>query len=330
MRRREFIAGLGSAAAWPVVARAQQPTMPVIGFLDMFGPGPKSPAAIEAFRRGLADGGFVEGANLFIEYRWAGGNFRRVPDLAADLVGRQVAVIVAVNALAPALRAKAATSTIPIVFFYNGDPVEDHLVASLNRPGGNVTGITSRAGDSSGLDGKRLQLLSQLVPQPRKVAFLSGDSSFSFYEQFTTSMLAAGRALGLEIMIVECSSDRDYEAALAKMVEGRADAMIVGLFVLPNLDKLVPLAALHKLPAIYPRRDFVRIGGLMSYDADNPDLLRRLGSAYVARILKGAKPADLPVEQPAKFGLSINLKTAKALGLTIPETLLATADEVIQ
>jgi putative tryptophan/tyrosine transport system substrate-binding protein len=329
MRRRTFIAGVGSAAAWPLAARAQRTAVPVIGFLDLFGPRPKSPP-VEAFRQGLADGGFVEGANLLIEYRWAGGNFRRLSDLAADLVGNQVAVIVAISALAPALRAKAATSTIPIVFFYGGDPVKDHLVASLNRPGGNVTGITAIAGDFRGLDGKRLQLLSQLAPQPRKVAFLSGDRSFFFYEQYTTSMLAAGRALGVEIMIVECRSDRDYEAALAKMVEGRADAMIVGHFALPNLGKLVPLAALHSLPAIYPEQAFVRGGGLMSYDADIPDLFRRLGSAYVARILKGAKPADLPVEQPTKFRLSINLKTAKALGLTIPETLLATADELIQ
>jgi putative tryptophan/tyrosine transport system substrate-binding protein len=204
--------------------------------------------------------------------------------------------------------------------------VKDQLVASLNRPGGNVTGITAIAGD--GLDGKRLELLLQLVPQARRVAFLSGDRSFIFYEQYTTSMLAAGRALGMEIMIVECRSDRDYDTALAKIHEGGAGGIILGSFVLPNLNKVVPLAALHKLPTIYPYRGLARAGGLMSYDADNLALNRRVGSAYVARILKGAKPADLPVEQPTKFDLVINMKTAKALGLTIPPNLLALAEVI--
>jgi putative ABC transport system substrate-binding protein len=209
---------LGSAAAWALAARAQQPTLPVIGFLEFPGPG-RNPGLDEAFRAGLAAGGFIDGANLSIEYRSAGGDSSRLPDLVADLLGRQVAVIVAVGPVAPALSAKAATSTIPIVFFYSGDPVKDHLVGILNRPGGNITGITASAGN--GLDGKRLELLLQLVPQVRKVAFLSGDRSFRFYEQYTTSMLAAGRSLGVEIMIVECSNDRDYEAAVAKMAEGR-------------------------------------------------------------------------------------------------------------
>jgi putative tryptophan/tyrosine transport system substrate-binding protein len=339
MKRRDFIAGLGGAAAWPLATRAQQTEPrrtegnhfppPVIGFLHMFGPG--LPArSFEAFRKGIEDGGFVEGANLFIEYRWARGNFGGLPDLAADLVGRQVAVIVATGALAPALSAKAATSTIPIVFLYGGDPVTDGLVGSLNRPGGNVTGITAIAGERGGLNGKRLELLLQLLPQARKVALLSGDKSFGFYEQYTTSMLAAGRALGVEIMIVECRDDRDYEAAVAKMVEDGADAMIDGNFALPNIGKAVLLAALHKLPAIYPDQSLVRLGGLMSYDADIPTLAYRLGSAYVARILKGAKPADLPVEQPTKFDLAINMKAARALGLTIPPNLLAIADEVIE
>jgi putative tryptophan/tyrosine transport system substrate-binding protein len=329
MRRREFIAGLGGAAVWPLVARAQQQTKPTIGILDFFGRQPKSPA-IEAFRAGLADSGFIDGTNLSIDYLSAGGDSRLLPSLAADLVGRQVAVIVAVGALEPALRAKAATSTIPIVFHYFGDPVQDGLVASLSRPGGNVTGITSNAGESGGLDGKRLELLLQLVPQVRKVAFLSGDRSFIFYEQYTTSMLAAGRALGVEIMIVECRSDRDYEAALAMMVEGRADAMILGNFALSNREKIVSLAALHKLPAIYPFRQLVRLGGLISYGDDILDLYRRVGGAYVARILKGAKPADLPVELPQKFEMAINPNTANALGLNLPPTLLALADEVIE
>jgi putative tryptophan/tyrosine transport system substrate-binding protein len=329
MRRREFIAGLGGAAAWPVVARAQQRAIPVIGFLDFFGPQPNSPF-IEALRAGLAEGGFIEGRNVSIEYRSASGNFRLLPSLAADLVYRQVAVIVAVGALAPALRAKAATSTIPIVFFYGGDPVKDRLVASFNKPGGNVTGITAIAGEPDGLDGKRLDLLLQLVPQARKVAFLSGDRSFAFYEQYTTSMLTAGRALGVEIMIVECRTDGDYEAALAKMVEGGADAMILGTFALPNLNKVVQLAALHKLPAMYVSRAFVQDGGLMSYGADSIALARRLGSAYVARILKGEKPANLPVEQPTAFQLVINLWAANAIGLDVPAKLLQLADEVIE
>jgi putative tryptophan/tyrosine transport system substrate-binding protein len=326
MRRREFIGGLGSVAAWPLVARAQQPTVPVIGFLDFFGPRPKAPF-VEAFRAGLADGGFIERANLFIEYRWAAGDSGRIPDLAADLVGRQVAVIVAVGAAAPALGAKAATSTIPIVFLYGGDPVTNGLVASLSRPGGNVTGINAF---TSELAGKRLDLLLKVVPQANKIGFLSGTRFRFAYEEQTTAVLAAGGALGVKILIVECRDDRDYEAAVAKMAEGGAAGMILGSFVLPNLEKVVPLAALHNLPTIYHNRELARAGGLMSYDADVLDLSRRVGSAYVARILKGAKPADLPVEQPTKFDLVINMKTAKALGLSIPLSLLAIADEVIE
>jgi putative tryptophan/tyrosine transport system substrate-binding protein len=329
MKRREFIAGLGATVAWPLAARAQQPAMPVIGFIGWEGPGANSPN-VKAFRAGLAEAGFIEGKNVSIEYRWANNSFSSLPDMAADLVRRQVAVIVAWGAAGPVLAAKAATSTIPIVFVYGSDPVKDNLVASLNRPGRNITGITAVAGDPGGLDGKRLELLLQLVPRAKKVAFLSGDRSFTFYEQQTTSMPAAGRALGVEIIIVECRSDRDYEAALAKMVEGRADAMIVGTFVLPNLVKVVPLAALYKLPTVYPFGSLARAGGLMSYEADEITVSRRLGRAYVARILKGERPADIPVEQPTKFELVINLKTAKALGLTIPTNLLAIADEVIE
>jgi putative ABC transport system substrate-binding protein len=326
IKRRTFIAGLGSAAAWPVVARAQQPAMPVVGFLDFFGPRPKSPF-VEALLAGLAEGGFIEGRNLSIEYRWGRGNPRRVADFAAELVSRPVALIVTFGAVAPVLAAKRATSTIPIVFAYSGDPVASGLVASFNRPGGNLTGMTTLGGE---LLGKRLEMLLRMVPRARKVGFLSGTRNFFAYEEQTTAILAAGRAAGVEIMIVECRDDREYESALVKMAEGGADAMILGGFVLPNLQKVVPLAALYKLPAIYPSRFFSVDGGLMSYDADSVAMMRRVGSAYVARILKGAKPGDLPVEQPTKFELVINLKTAKALGLTIPETLLATADEVIQ
>jgi putative ABC transport system substrate-binding protein len=327
MKRRDFITLLGGAAVvWPLAARAQQRAIPAIGFLDSFGPRPNSPF-IEAFRAGLADGGFIEGKDLSIEYRSANGDFRLLPSLAADLVHRKVVVIVAVGALAAASVAKAATSTIPIVFYYYSDPVKDGLVTSLSRPGGNVTGMTLL---SRYLLGKRLDLLLQMVPQAKKVGFLSGDRSFGFYEEQTTSVLSAGRALGVEIMIVECRSDRDYGAALTKMVEGGADAMILGTFALPNLGDVVPLAALHRLPAMYPSWGFVQDGGLMSYEADERGLPRRMGSAYVARILKGMKPGDLPVEQPTKFELVINLWAAKAIGLRVPDRILAVADEVIE
>ena len=324
MQRREFIAWLGSAAAWPVVARAQQ--LPMIGYLDWKESRPNSPF-LAAFRAGLAQAGLIEGRNLSIEYRWANGNLGQLPDMAADLVRRRASIIVTSDASAPILAAKRATSTIPIVFFYGGDPVKLGVVASLNRPGANVTGITTIVID---LPGKQLDLLLNMVPQVRKVGVLSGDRSFIGYEELTTSMLAAGRARGVEIMIVESRSDRDFDVAVAKMVNDGAGAMIVSALAFPNLDKVVSLAALHKLPAIYPFRSLVLAGGLMSYVADPLPLFQRLGSAYVARILNGVKPADLPVEQPTKFDLVINLKTAKALGLTIPETLLATADELIQ
>jgi putative ABC transport system substrate-binding protein len=281
---------------------------------------------MQAFRAGLAENGFIEGKNLSIEYHSAYGNFSLLPSLAANLVDRQVAVIVAAGALGPTFVAKAATSTIPIVFAYAGDPVEQGLVTSLNRPGGNVTGMTTIGGE---LDGKRLDLLLRVVPQTRKVGFLLGTKYDITYEQQKTSMLAAGRAHGVEIMIVE-REDRDLQAAFAKMVEGGADAMILSTFPFGNLDKIVSLAAFHKLPAIYPNRGLTRAGGLMSYDTDNIALMRRLGSGYVARILKGLRPSDLPVEQPTKFELVINLKTAKALGLTVPPTLLAVTDEVIE
>ena len=326
MKRRGFIAGLWSAAAWPVAARAQRPAIPVIGYLDWQRRQPDD-LFTNALRAGLADGGFIEGKNLSIEYRRANGNFNLVPSLAADLVRRQVAVIVVDGSIGSIRAAKDATSTIPIVFTYAGDPVEDGFVASLNRPGGNVTGMTTFGTE---LAGKRLDLLLKVVPQARKVGFLSGDKSYITYEQQTTSMLAAGRALGVQIMIVECHDDRDFEAALVKMVEGGAGGMILGRFVFRNQLKVVSLASLHKLPAIYWSRFFARAGGLMSYDTDGIAVSRRIGSAYVARILKGEKPADLPVQQATRFELVINLKTAKALGLTVPPSLLAIADEVIE
>jgi putative ABC transport system substrate-binding protein len=326
MRRREFIAGLGGMAAMPLATRAQQRAMTVIGVLDPFGPQPKSPF-MQALLAGLADGGFIEGTNVSVEYRWASRNYRLLASMAADLVGRPVAVIVAMTNLGPVRAAMAATSKIPIIFDYAGDPIKDGLVASLNRPRGNVTGMTSIG---TQLSGKRLDLLLKMVPQARKIGFLSGDRSFPLYEELTTRMLTAGHALGLEIMVVECRGDRDYEAAVAKMIEGGVDAMILSNFDLPDLGKVVSLAASHKLPAMYPFTGLARAGGLMSYDTDINAMARRIGSYYIARILKGVKPADLPVEQSTKFDLVINLKTAKALGLTVPETLLATADELIE
>ena len=324
IRRREFIAALGGAAAWPFAVRAQQPAMPVIGFLDLFR---SRPIFVEAFRAGLAEQGFVEGRNLSFEYRSAGGNGRLLPELATDLVRRRVSVIVTTAYVGPALAAKAATSTMPIVFLFGGDPVTPGLVASLNRPGGNVTGINTLASE---LLGKRLDLLLKLVPQARKIGFLSGTRNYLAYEEQTTAMSAAGYALGVEIMIVECRDDRDYEAALVKMVEGGADAMILGSFALPNIEKVLPLAASYKLPASYPVRELARAGGLMSYDMDSNAMARRIGSYYVARILKGEKPADLPVEQPTKFELVINLKAAKALNLEIPPLVRALAEELIE
>jgi putative tryptophan/tyrosine transport system substrate-binding protein len=327
MRRREFIAAIGAATvARPFAARAQSSASPVIGILDWQRTQPNAPF-YQGFLAGLADAGFIEGRNLSIEYRGANGNSRQLPGMAADLIRRQVAVIVAHGSLGPVRAAIAATSMIPIVFDYAGDPVKQGLVASLNRPGGNVTGMTT-IGDE--LAGKRLDLLLKIVPGAKKVGFLSGDRSFPIYEDHTTRMLTAGLALGLEIMIVECHDDRDYEAAFAKMVEVGVDAMILGNFVLPNLGKVVSLAAFHKLPAIYPFTGLARAGGLMSYDADTIAMYRRIGSYYVALILKGKKPADLPVEQPTKFELVINLWAAKAIGLKVPSYLLALADEVIE
>jgi len=324
MKRRECIALLGGAAVWPLAARAQKPEMPAIGFLDWASPRPNA-SMVPAFREGLAEAGFVEGKNLAVEYRWANGQFEQLSALAADLVRRQVAVIVATGALSPARAAKAATSTIPIVFVYTGDPVKEGLVASLNRPGGNVTGVTV----ATDLAGKRLGLLREMAPQATTVAFLSGDSSFWSYERQTSSMLGAGRGLGLEVIVVECRSDRDFEMAFSTIEERRAAALILGTYPLGDLNKVVALAARHKIPAMYPGRRLALAGGLMSYGASFAGIYRQAG-IYTGRILKGERPVDLPVQLPTKFELVINLKTAVALGLTVPPTLLAITDEVIE
>ena len=331
MRRREFVAMLGGAAAWPLGTRAQQAGGPMIGFLNFGSPEPNV-RTVAAFRQGLAEAGYIDGQNVTIEFRWANYQNRVVPGLVADLIRQPPAVLVATGAISPALAAKAATSTIPIVFASGGDPVKYGLVTSLNRPGGNVTGV---AFPSVELAGKRLGLLSELVPQARAVAYLSPDPRSLTFEQQRSDMLAAARALGLQVIAVEANSDRDFEQAFATFVQRGADALVVGiapfLFGVPgNRDKILELAARYKIPAMYPNRSDAVSGGLMSYNADVLGLFRQLGVQYVGQILKGAKPADLPVQQPTKFELVINLKTAKALGLKIPRALLVQADEVIE
>jgi putative ABC transport system substrate-binding protein len=322
IRRREFIAGLCGATAWPLVARAQQRTLPVIGLLDTSAGG-----RLSAIRRGFVDAGFIDGENVTIEYRHGNANSRQLQPLATDLVSRGVSVIVALGSIASVRAAMAATTTIPIVFVYGGDPVEDGFVESLNKPGGNVTGLSIQNAE---LAGKRLELLHKMVPQAATVAFLSGTPSFTTYKEQTTSMFAAGRKLDLEVIVVECRSGRDFDAAFATISQRRAEALILGAFPLGPLDRVIALAAHDKIPAIYTARRNALGGGLMSYGADVRDNLRQVAIQYVGRIIKNERPADLPVQQSTKFEMVINLKTAKALGLEIPPTLLALADEVIE
>jgi len=325
--RRELLVALGgTAAAWPLAARAQQPAMPVIGFLGLGSPRPMG-RLVAAFRQGLAKAGYVEGQNVAIEFRWADfSQSARLPALAAELVHRQVAVIFTGGFGGPAFAAKAATSTIPIVFAYGGDPVKGGLVASLSHPGGNVTGVTAINAE---LVSKWLSLAGDLVPQATTVGFLSVSSYLAFYEDQKSQILAAARALGRQVIILETRSDLDYEAAFKTLVQREAGALIVGPFAFRNTNEILALAARYKIPTIYPRRDYVEAGGLMSYAADYADTFRQAG-VYTGRILAGAKPADLPVMLATKFELVINLKTAKALGLEISPTLLATAHEVIE
>ena len=323
MRRREFIAGLGSAAAWPLAAGAQEP-MPLVGFLylgNRFG-------NLPAFRQGLAEAGFVEGKNVKFEFRGSANN-GDLPALAVELVDKRPAVIVATTSLPAVLAARAATSIVPIVFATSLDPLKYGFVTSLNRPLGNMTGISFL---SSELVGKRLNLLLELAPQAKKFAYLSATAAAPIFEDLRSRTVAAGQALGREIVVLEIQSDLDLEPAFATLVEQGAGAVMVGDFaILAGVsDHIIALAARHNVPTIYPARFYSAAGGLISYSADLADAHRQLGAQYVGRILKGAKPADLPVLQPTKFEFVINLKTAKALGLTIPETLLATADEVIQ
>jgi putative tryptophan/tyrosine transport system substrate-binding protein len=335
MRRRDFIAGLGGSAAssamWPLAARAQQQPMPVIGFLALGSDPPNSNQLYGgAFLQGLAQAGYVPGRNLAIEFRGANFNSSVLPRLATDLVDRKVAVIVTNGGSNVAVAAKAATSTTPIVFMLDEDPIEYGLVASLNRPGGNVTGVTFFTAE---LMPKRLNLLLELVPQATTVGYLCPRSDAPIVQARISDMLAAGRALGREIVVLEVRRS-DFEAAFTTLVEQRVGALTVGNYsffagVTSNRNKILELAARHKVPTIYTDRRYSANGGLLSYGANITAEGRNAG-LYTGRILKGEKPADLPVMQPAKFELVINLKSAKAIGLTIPRNLLALADEVIE
>jgi len=326
MNRREFIAGLGSAAAWPVVARAQQGTLPVIGFVDA-GSADASAGWVAAFRKGLGETGYVEGQNVMVEYRWLEGQSDRLPALMADLVRRRVAVIATPGSTPSSIAAKAATATIPIVFGVNDDPVKLGLVASLARPGGNATGTNGFAVE---VVAKRLALLHELVPKAVRVAVLLNPGTDPS-EVSLREVQEAARTIGLQTRVLNASTSQEIDAVFATLARERPDALFVSpdAFFTSRRVQITTLAARGRIPAASGPREFVEVGGLMSYGTDRADRFRQAG-VYTGKILNGAKPADLPVLQPTKFEFVINLKTAKALGLTVPETLLATADEVIQ
>ena len=328
MKRREFITLLGgAAAAWPIAARGQQPAMPVIGFLNATSP-EGSTERLRGFHQGLKDTGYVERENVAIEHRWAENQTDRLPELATELVRRQVAVITTGGGPTAPLAAKAATTKIPIVFAVGEDPVRLGLVASLNRPGGNLTGINFF---NTELTAKRLELLREVVPGAVRVAVLVNPTIAANTESVVRDVGAAARAIGLQVQVLNASTSREIEAAFATFVRERPDALIVSLdpFLNSRRAQLVNLASRLALPAAFSFRDFVEIGGLMSYGANIADAFRHVG-VYTGRILKGAKPADLPGVQASKFELVINAQTARMLGLTVPPTLLARADEVIE
>jgi putative ABC transport system substrate-binding protein len=326
VKRREFITLLGgTAVGWPLAARAQQPAVPVIGFLNGASPEGYAPY-VAAFHQGLKEAGYVEGQNVAIEYRWAQGQYDRLPALAADLVRRQVAVIaVGTNPAAPA--AKAATATIPIVFTTGLDPVQEGLVASLNRPGGNLTGVTALAVE---VGPKGLELLHELVPAATVIALLVNPTNPSA-EALSSDLRTAARTLGLQLHILRASTERDFDRVFATLLQLRAGGLVIGTdgFFNTQSEQLATLTVRHAVPAIFPFREFTAAGGLMSYGVSIRDLYRLVG-VYTGRILRGEKPADLPVHRATKVELVINLKTAKALGLTFPITLLGRADEVIE
>jgi putative ABC transport system substrate-binding protein len=326
LRRRELITMLGAAAAtWPRVARGQPSAMPVIGFLSARSPA-ESAQHVAFFQRGLNETGYVEGRNVAIDYRWAEGRYDRLPALASDLVAHRVSVLAAIADPAPQV-AKAATQSIPIVFAINGDPVRDGLVASLNRPGGNATGITIFGPDAVT---KRLQLLHELVPQAAAITYVMNPNNPKGDVEMGAAQTAA-RSLGKDMLVLNAGNERGLDAVFATMDRPRAGALLFASdpFFLSRRGQLVALTARHQIPAMYYLREFAETGGLMAYGNRLTDVYRLVGS-YVGRILKGEKPADLPVQQSTKFELVINLKTAKALGLTLPNTLLVSADEVIE
>jgi putative ABC transport system substrate-binding protein len=326
--RREFITLLGSAAAaWPIAARAQQPAMPVIGFLSVTAAGEQH-HWLAAFQQGLSETGYVEGQNVSIEYRWAEGQYNRLPELADDLVRRRVSVIVTLASPPAALAAKAATMAIPIVFSVGEDPVGFGLVASLARPGGNATGINFFVAE---LTAKKLGLLRELLPKAARIGVLVNPSNVVTAESAVRDVKAAAPAIGLQIQVLNASNGDEIDAAFATLVSERADALLVAPDAVLNSRRvqIAILAARHSVPAMYTVRDYAEAGGLISYGANVTDSVRQQG-VYAGRILKGTKPADLPVQQPTKFEMVINLTTAKVLGLPIPPTLIARADEVIE
>jgi ABC-type uncharacterized transport system substrate-binding protein len=326
LRRRQFIMLLGGASAWPLAARAQQPTMPVIGFLNSASPAGYA-RPLSAFRQGLSETGYVEGRNVAIEYRWAEGQYERLPALAADLVRRQVTVIAATtNPAGPV--AKAATTTIPIVFTMGSDPVQLGVVASLNKPGSNITGVTVLAVE---LGPKRLELLREVVSTATTVALLVNPTNLSVAETESRDLQAAASTLGLRLHVLKASTERELDAVFARLAELRAGGLVIGAdpFFISRIELIATLAQRYGMPTVYQYRDFAAAGGLMSYGGSLTDAYRQAG-IYVGRILKGEKPADLPVVQSAKVELILNLKTARMLGLTIPLSLLGRADEVIE
>jgi putative tryptophan/tyrosine transport system substrate-binding protein len=329
VRRREFITlVVGAAAAWPLAARAQQPAMPVVGFLNAGVASAEGYRPMTAsFRQGLQESGYVDGQNVTIEYRWAEGRPDRLPEMAADLVDRKVTVIAATTTPA-ALAAKAATTTIPIVFEIGGDPVRVGLVASLNRPGGNVTGVTSL---SSEVQPKRVELLHELVPTATVIPLLVNPSNPALAEIYLRASQAAAQTLGLKLHVLNASSDAELDAIFAKVVQLRAGGLVIGAdaFFTTRQEQLAALALRHAVPTVYANREFVAAGGLASYGGGITDAYRLTG-VYAARILKGEKPGELPVQQTTRVELFLNLKTARRFGLTVPTALLVRADEVIE
>jgi putative tryptophan/tyrosine transport system substrate-binding protein len=327
MKRRNLILGLGGVAiAWPLAARAQQKAMPVIGYLSGASPGPFAPF-VAAFRQGLSGAGYVEGQNLTIEYRWAEGHYDRLPALAAELVGRKVDLIATGGGYVAALATKTATSTIPIVFVGGGDPVEEGVVASLARPGGNLTGASFLAVE---LVSKRVELISELVPQAGVIALLV-NPNFSGAERVMRDAQEAVRVMGRQLTILKASSESEIDAAFATFAQRHDGALVIAgdAFFTDRREQLVALASRYAVPAIYSHRGFVASGGLISYGTSIASAYRQAG-IYAGRILKGEKPSELPVQQSTRFELVINLTTAKALGLAVPQSLLMRADEVIE